>query len=437
MHIWRLHGVGILVVALALAGWRMSAGPTHAATLQADGEQRWYRGNMHTHSYWSDGDDYLENIALWYRQQGYQFLVFSDHNTLANKERWLNISKAKAGQDSYAKLKRQFPDQIVEREVDGATEVRLKTFEEVTQMLGIPDQFLMIQGEEISDRFGRLPLHLNVHHVHDVITPRGGNSVVEVLQNNVDAVVAQRARTNQSMIVHVNHPNFGWGVTAEDLMQIVGENFFEVYNGHPGVHNSGDHHHASTDQIWDIILTRRIAELKLPLMFGLATDDGHNYHHIPSRASEPGRGWVMVLSKSLSPEALIESLETGRFYASSGVALTRVETSSAGIEVQMEDIPDVTYTTEFIGTRRGYDASSEPVRDSEGKEVTATRRYSKDVGEVFATVTGTTAKYVCQGDELYVRARVTSSRKHPNPSEEGEFERAWVQPAYGPAAEVP
>ena len=37
------------------------------------------------------------------------------------------------------------------------------------------------------------------------------------------------------------------------------------------------------------------------------------------------------------------------------------------------------------------------------------------------------------GDELYVRARVTSSRKHPNPFAEGDMEMAWVQPVVGPA----
>ena len=66
-------------------------------------------------------------------------------------------------------------------------------------------------------------------------------------------------------------------------MRVRGENFFEVYNGHPEVHNAGDHDHASTDRVWDIILTRRIAEFDLPLMYGLATDDGHAYHGIPSR----------------------------------------------------------------------------------------------------------------------------------------------------------
>jgi hypothetical protein len=36
--------------------------------------------------------------------------------------------------------------------------------------------------------------------------------------------------------------------------------------------------------------------------------------------------------------------------------------------------------------------------------------------------------------DLYVRARVTSTKKHPNPSVPGEYERAWCQPVLGPAA---
>src|SRR5690606_16045897 len=103
--------------------------------------------------------------------------------------------------------------------------------------------------------------------------------------------------------------------------------FFEVYNGHPHVYNSGDEHHADTERIWDIVLTRRLAELQLPAMFGLATDDSHDYHNIPSRGSEPGRGWVMVLTEELSTDALIEALEAGRFYSSSGVNLKRIETT--------------------------------------------------------------------------------------------------------------
>ncbi len=436
MHRFCVSGCVLLLLGLAVAGGRFLAPPPIAAALQAEGNLRWYRGNLHTHSYWSDGDDYLENIALWYREQKYDFLVFTDHNTLARSERWVDVTKAKSGTEAYETLKRQWGEQVVERQVDGKTEVRLKTFEEVRQLVGLPGQYLLIQGEEISDKFGKYPIHLNAHNLREAIPPRGGDSVVEVLQNNVDAVMAQRHRTKQPMFVHLNHPNFGWGVTAEDLMQVRGENFFEVYNGHPGVSNSGDARHASTERIWDVILTRRIAELDLPLMYGLATDDGHNYHHIPSRASEPGRGWVMVLARELTPESLIHALEAGRFYSSSGVSLDKVTSTPEHLELAIREEPGVTYLTEFIGTRRGFNADSEAILDAKGKEIRATRKYSDDVGRVLKTVHGPRAKYRCTGDELYVRARVTSSRLHPNPSERGEFERAWVQPLRGPAASV-
>ncbi len=86
--------------------------------------------------------------------------------------------------------------------------------------------------------------------------------------------------------------------------------------------------------------------------------------------------------------------------------------------------------------RRGFDHASEPVVDDDGNELRVTRRYSNDVGEVFQTVEGAEAVYEFAGDELYVRARITSSKEHPNPGEPGETERAWSQPVLGPGAEA-
>jgi len=68
------------------------------------------------------------------------------------------------------------------------------------------------------------------------------------MQKNVDAVLAQEKKTGQPMFPHINHPNFGWGITAEELAQVRGERFFEVYNGHPGVRNYGDEAHASVER---------------------------------------------------------------------------------------------------------------------------------------------------------------------------------------------
>ena len=416
--------------------------PQHSAqatTLKAAGQKQWYRGNLHTHSLWSDGDDYLEMIALWYRDHDYDFLSFTDHNVLqASNDRWDDIARKKTTPKALEKLRAAFPGDWVEsREVkDGdkvRTEVRLKTFQEVSDKLAIPGKFLLIQGEEITDRFGRLPIHMNATNLKSLIPPLHGESVTETMQNNVNAVVAQRERTGQPMFIHLNHPNFGYGVTAEDLAPVRGERFFEVYNGHPGVKNSGDAEHASTERLWDIVLTKRLAELDLPVMYGIGTDDGHSYHNIPSRASEPGRGWVMVLADELTPDALIEAMERGDFYASSGVTLDSVTSSSDRIDVEATEIDGVDYKIEFIGTLAGYDAKSSPVLDKNGKEIRATQRYSDDIGKVLKTVEGRQASYELQGNEIYVRARVTSTRKHPNPSEIDDFEQAWIQPVVGKA----
>ena len=425
-----LHALSACLCLLAIA---VSGGSLMAGELKAGDGLAWYRGNMHTHSHWSDGDDYIESIGLWYRDHGYAFLVFTDHNILQDKERWVDVEKAKGGLEAYQKLKKNFPEWVEERTTDGRTEVRLRRFDEVVEKLAVPGEYLLIQGEEISDRYGRLPIHMNATHVRELIRPQGGNSVTNVIQRNINAVMRQREKTGEPTIVHLNHPNFGYAITAEDIIPLVGERFFEVYNGHPGVHNSGDKQHASTERIWDIVLTKRLDEWKLPLMFGLATDDGHNYHNIPSRAAEPGRGWVMVLADELTPQALIASLESGRFYASSGVTLSRVETSGEEMTVEVAPEEGETYTIEFIGTREGYDPTSKPVLDENGEEVRATRIYSADIGETLATVKGTKATYQFKGDEIYVRARVTSSADHPNPSEVGEKQRAWVQPVIGPA----
>ena len=78
--------------------------------------------------------------------------------------------------------------------------------------------------------------------------------------------------------------------------------------------------------------------------------------------------------------------------------------------------------------RKGFDEASKPASEDPTTAEDLTRKYSDQIGTVLKTVNGIDAGYELDGTELYVRAVVTSSRVHPNPSEAGEFERAWVQP---------
>ncbi len=393
-------------------------------------QKKQYKGNLHTHSLWSDGDDYPEMIAKWYRDHGYSFLTFTDHNTLQAKERWTDVAKNKGGKAAYDKLKAAFPEWTDQRTTDGKLQVRLKKFTETRDRLEKPGEFLLMHGEEISDAFGNKPLHLNVSNIKELIPRMGGNSVLEVLQNNVSAAVSQRERTKQPMMIHVNHPNFGYAVTERDLMQLIGERFFEVYNGHPSVNNAGDKTRPGTERMWDIINAMRMGVLKLPVMYGIAVDDGHNYHQtVPGRASQPGRGWVMVMADQLTPGSLIEAMEAGRFYSSSGVSLSKIEGTKEGLTVELPAQENAVFNVEFIGTLKQDVPDKTAINGTD-------RNWNANIGRVLATANlkSGTLSYRFTGDEIYIRARITSNLKHPNPGKTNELQHAWTQPVPGPAA---
>ena len=388
---------------------------------------QWWKGNLHTHSLWSDGDDYPEMILDWYKVNGYHFAALSDHNVLNQGERWMDLEAA-GGPDVLSEYKERFGDDWVEeKDEDGAHFVRLKTLPEYRSLFEEPGRFLVIQNEEITDRFEKKPVHVNATNLRELIEPQGGMSVSDVMQRNVDAVLEQRERTGQLMFPHINHPNFGWAVKVEDLIALRGEKFFEVYNGHPSVRNEGDEMRPSTERMWDILLAERLSGGK-DVMYGIAVDDSHDYHEFGLGHVNPGRGWVMVRADALDAEALIRAMEAGDFYGSSGVNLDAIHASNEGLSLTIRAEPGVEYRTEFIGTRRGYDRSRAevPIEDEDGASVL--HRYSDEIGEVLAEVSGVEPSYDFRGEEIYVRARVVSTRLKENPYSKGEFETAWVQP---------
>jgi hypothetical protein len=415
------------IVVTAFRLLRLSPVSLGAALIACTPSPQWYKGNLHTHSYWSDGDQFPEVVLQTYRDRGYDFVALSDHNVLADTDRWVAVSAIPNGATSLAIYRSLFGDDWIEtrENEDGLLEVRLKRFDEYAGRVAEPGEFLVLQSEEISDQFDNRPLHVNATNLAELIPPQGGSSVTDVLQRNIDAVLEQRRRTNQSMFPHVNHPNFGWAVTAEDLMNLEGERFFEVYNGHPLVHNEGDSLRPSTERIWDIVLTHRLTR-GMAIVYGVAVDDAHSYEQMDSTRANPARGWVMVRAAALEPDAIIAAMEAGEFYASTGVALSSIEVSDAGLSLHIDGEPEVTYVTEFVGTLAGFDSTAHPVPDIEGLPVT--RSYSSEIGAVLAVVPGLDPEYRFSGDEVYVRARVFSSKPVENPVHAADVAMAWVQP---------
>lgn len=382
------------------------------------GCSQWYKGNTHTHTYWSDGNAAPEHAVDWYVQNDYAFLVLSDHNILSLGEKWYPIAEddwRPLLDEHVADIESRFgPGWVVIREYDGSKEMRLKTLPELRDKFEQRGKFILIQGEEITDHFERAAVHINAINTNELIKPQHGDSVLDTIQRNFNAVIEQSKRLKQPMFAHINHPNMGHSISAETIARVEGERFFEVYNGHRGVITNGDDKIPSADKMWDIALTLRLNDLDLGLLYGLATDDTHN-HHGKGLTSQPGRGWVYVKSNKLTANAIVKAMRNGDFYSSTGVQLKKIKANRKSISLSIIPEEGVTYRTDFIGSRL-----------VNGKVV--------EVGEVLACTNALKPKYKIKGDELYVRARITSSRKHPNPFAEGDYEMAWVQPVIGPAA---
>ena len=230
-----------LLLLIMLATGFLHAGELPSAKIGAESPS-WLKGNIHTHSFWSDGNQFPEMIASWYKQQGYDFLALSDHNILSKGEKWMPIStlKSRGGNDVLDKyLDAYGKDWVLARGEGDKLEVRLRTLAEFRVGLEKDGDFLMIQSEEISDRSEGVPVHMNATNIQELIAPVGGSTVREAMANNLRAVAEQARKTGKPIVLHLNHPNFGYAVTAEDLAAVVQERFVEIYNGHPGVNVLG------------------------------------------------------------------------------------------------------------------------------------------------------------------------------------------------------
>ncbi|WP_323245448.1 CehA/McbA family metallohydrolase domain-containing protein [Nodularia spumigena] len=425
---------------MMLLGTLLGVGPALASEPVAqDPPMRWWRGNLHTHTFWSDGDDFPEMVSEWYREQGFHFLAISDHNTLNAGDRWISLAdvdRRSRGQ-AFPKYLDRFGASWVETRPmsDGrGDEVRLKPMSEYRALVEERGRFMLFEAEEITGSAddGRA-IHMNATNLPVLIEPKTGATVADVIRRNIEAVHAVGAESGRQILVHVNHPNYKWGVTAEDLASIIDEPFFEVWNGVDGDDDPGDADHPSTEEIWDIASTLRMLRHNAPPLFGLATDDSHDYHQTTIRAM-PGRAWIQVRATHLTPESIIRSIRRGDFYASSGVELDEIafDAASKTLRIRIKPEPGVNYTTTFIGTRDSINLVAQVRRNASGDVIESTLDYSAStnatIGEPLHTDRTLTPSYTLRGDELYVRAVIVSDAVPEFPSRENLLKKAWTQP---------
>jgi hypothetical protein len=299
---------------------------------------KWYKGNTHTHTLNSDGDSTSEAVVKWYKDNRYNFLFITDHEFITPVE----------------SLNREF---------------------------GTPGEFAVFAGQEVTDSLNKKPLHINGLGLTSVCMPQKGTAVVENLQKNIDCVRAAGG------VPQINHPNFGWALTADDIRKLARVALLEIYNGHPLVNNLGGGDSPGAEAIWDTLLS---LDMKI---YGIADDDSHYFKRLGDRsAPTPGQAWIVVRAEELTVAAILAAIERGDFYASTGVELADINATSKKIAVNVKEEKWSKYTIHFIGRN----------------------------GRVLKTVTSNPAVYTIRGNEGYVRAKVIESN--------GKM--AWTQPVF-------
>lgn len=246
----------------------------------------WLRGNLHTHTLESDGDSTPQEMARWYREHGYDFLVITDHDKITRIE--------------------------------------------------APEGLVLVLGEEVTDRLPKKPLHVNAIGLTEVVKPQGGTNPVDVLQRNIDAV------RKAGGIALVNHPNFGWSFGADELMQLRDFTLLEIASGHPYVNTLGPPSH---EAMWDHLLTagRRVWGVAVD-------DSHHLKRPWDTDVALPGKAWVVVRAAKRDAVSIVDALRRGDFYASTGVELEEVSAGRVKMKVKVKEKNGARYRIQFIGS---------------------------------------------------------------------------------------
>ena len=350
---------------LCIASLAMMSIDVSASTSTGETRLHWYRCNTHTHTTarpQPDANETPEFVAQWYRSHGYSCVVITDHEYLTN----------------VTDLNRKY---------------------------GADGSFLVLRGQEITQRVERPPngvrhFHVNGIDIDEVILPPGypasprDMEPFQTYERNIAAI------EQAGGIPQVNHPNLLWSVKLEDLLPITRPFLLEIWNGYPSSNNAGGvdeagQVHPSVEALWDALLSRG------KVVWAVAADDAHEYHTFDVRESPtPGKGWIVIQAPALTVPALTGALRAGRFYASTGVALEHYSANSEGISMQIAP------TAEWS-----------PALPSSSLYVT---RFVGENGKVLAEENGVSPQYRFKGTERYVRATITDS----------DGRRAWTQPVF-------
>ena len=269
-------------------------------------QNKWYKGNTHTHTTYSNGVLSIKKVVDTYKSHGYDFLFITDHNNV-------------------------FPP------TDSLSD----------------STFICYNGlESISS------VHLSCLNIINSIWP----------SNFADVIDKTHA---QGGFAVVNHPQrVNSTVLVQQVFDIEILKFIEIFNG-----ISSAEENINNYLMWDSILTAG------KLIYGVASDDLHEIEHL-------GKGWIMVNADTLQKDSLLNAIQRGDFYSTTGVLIEKMTVTDSSVTILAPEALEI----KFVGDGR----------------VTLKNVYSDS------------ATYLIKGNEGYIRVEVKGV----------PGTKAWTQPLF-------
>jgi len=345
-------------------------------------DYQWFKGNTHCHSTVSDGDNPPHKVVKAYHDQGYNFMLLTDHNILVDM-------------DTVLKPENMRKDFII---IPG---------EEVTDQKSVHTTAFNISGYVpfSNDPNQETVIEKRREEIVTALHTPVKFSKTELLQMHVDGI------QEKGGICFLNHPNFSGGLQVDDIYPVENLTHIELYNGHPSVANWGKEGHIPVEAKWDSLLSRG------RVIYGVAADDMHNLTRDTPKKASLFKGWIMVKSNGLTIEKIHDAVANGDFYASNSVILKTCDMGKKKCKIEVDKDKTQKEITESCGV---------PRMDKTGSEGYTIEFIGKG-GAVLKSVKGLKGTYKPKAKDNYVRARIT----HCTKTDEGFAKLfAWTQPVF-------
>ncbi len=306
----------------------------------------WLKGSTHVHARPSgDSSEPIPNVVVWYEKHGYDFIALTDHNQVTELDKTAHTTGI-AVRDPTAGL-------------------------------------IVLAGIELThnpsgclppgDKSKKCRIHVNAIGVTGRPTGKldwANRKTHDRLEKYQSAIVA--ARSLGASLVQLNHPQWFWGMSGELVAELAkrGIGLLEIANVQFPKWNKGDKDHPSMAAIWDDALGRGAT------VWGIASDDAHDYHGAKSDKYPAGGGWIVVKARR-DPQAIVDAIAAGHFYSSTGVELAHAEVAGKELVVEVATAATGSYAIDFI-------ENGKPVAHVAGKTA---RRALPATGYVRAVVT--------------------------------------------------